>query len=210
MANHIRRSGNAWVADFNVNGRRKQLKRRTKAEARDAMALCLTEVETKSPPKTVTLSEARRQTILTRWRELPSLRVNSQTSEEALAYFEDVYLDQITCERVKQWRHLLAKGNKPATVNRKVSCLSAILGNAVESGQLPEMPVMPKRLRMDNVKDRVFSAEEERAFCQTFRLLGYPEYADLLTFLIETGCRFARPDRQSPAMSIRPTARSAF
>ena len=51
MANHIRRSGNAWVADFNVNGRRKQLKRRTKAEARDAMALCLTEVETKKPAK---------------------------------------------------------------------------------------------------------------------------------------------------------------
>lgn len=196
MANHIRRSGNAWVADFTVNGRRKQLKRRTKAEARDAMALCLTEVETKSPPKAVTLSEARRQTILTRWRGLPSLKINSQTSEEALAYFGDICLDQITCEKVKQWRlYLLAKGNKPATVNRKVSCLSAILGNAVESGQLTEMPVMPKRLRMDNVKDRVFSIEEERAFCQTFRVLGYPEYADLLTFLIETGCRFSEAQR---------------
>ena len=45
MPNHIRRTTQGWVADFYVNGKRKQLRRRTKAEANDAMGRAIAEAE---------------------------------------------------------------------------------------------------------------------------------------------------------------------
>ena len=200
MTDHLRRSGNSWIADLPVDGHRKQLKRRTKTEAREAMALCIAGVQDKPAEKGLTLKAARQQTIITRWQNMPSLRVSCQSSQEALDYFGDVPLSTISALKVKDWRtYLLAKGNKPATVNRKVSCLSAILDTAVDLEQLAEMPRLPKRLPMDNTKDRVFSLEEELAFCETFRLLGHPDYADLVTFLVELGCRFSEAQRSITA-----------
>ena len=71
MAQHIRKTGKGWTADFTINGKRKQLKRNTKKEALIAMELCFKEAELLNrlevSEKPFTLKEARAQSILRRW-----------------------------------------------------------------------------------------------------------------------------------------------
>ena len=86
-------------------------------------------------------------------------------------------LHEITAHRIEQWkRERLAgkwraagqvsapKGIRPATVNRELDTLRAMLAKAVEWGYLLESPVTRvKRLRLDNRRTRVLTPDEQRA-----------------------------------------------
>ena len=195
----IRKEGNRWVADFTLNGRRKQLKRRTKTEALQAMELAIkAQVQlVEAQGSGFTLKEARLQSMAVRWSGTAGERNAADNSKQACEFFgENTPLDSITTLKVEQWRkHLLRQGNAPATVNRKVSALSAMFNDALLYEQIESAAKMPVRLPMNNTKDRVFSLDEEKAFRQCFELNGYPEYSDLILFLIELGCRFSEAKR---------------
>lgn len=201
MAQHIRKTGNGWTADFTINGKRKQLKRNTKKEALIAMELCFKEAEMMNKlevrEKPFTLKEARAQSLLRRWAGTEAEKTAAGNSQQVVDFFgADTPLDLINAQEVERFRtYMLRRGNKPATVNWKVSTISAMFSDAVLYGQIKSAPQMPVRLKMNNTKDRVFSLDEEQAFIEYFRILGHHEYADLLIFLIELGCRFSEAQR---------------
>ena len=201
MPNHIRRTTQGWVADFYVCGKRKQLRRRTMAEACEAMEQAIAEAavlaQHRAKEKPFTLKEARLLTIETRWEGLPTLEPSSCNSQAVVDFFgEDTPLESITPLMVKELRqHLKAQGNSPATINKKVSTLSSMFNDAAEYQRIGAVPKLPKRLKVKNTKDRYLSMEEENAFREWFTRLGYPMYAELVTFLVETGCRFSEAQR---------------
>ena len=205
MPNHIRRTTQGWVADFVVDGKRKQLRRRTKAEASDAMGRAISEAallaDHRAQEKPFTLKEARLLTIQTRWQGLACLETASGYSRDVVEFFgEDTPLESITPLKVKELReYLKGKGNSAGTINYKVSTLSSMFNDAAEYQQIGAVPKLPKRLRMDNTKDRYLSMEEELAFKELFGLFGFPMYVDLVTFLVETGCRFSEAQRSITA-----------
>lgn len=201
MPNHIRRTTQGWVADFVVDGKRRQLSRRTKTEASDAMGQAIAEAallaQHRAQAKPFTLKEARLLTIQTRWQGLATLRTSSINSLDVVQFLgEDTPLESITPMQVKELReHLKRKGNSPGTINNKVSTLSSMLNDAAEYQRIGVVPKLPKRLKVKNTKERFLSMEEEDAFRQWFTRHGFPMYTDLVTFLIETGCRFSEAQR---------------
>ena len=197
----IRKTDKGWIADFNVNGKRRQIQRNTKREAILAMELCYQEAEKVAALeiqlKPFTLKEARAQSLLRRWRGQAAESTAALNSQQVVEFFgADTPLELLTASEVERFRDaMLRRGNKPATVNWKVSCISAMFTDAVLYGQMESAPQLPVRLKMNNTKERVFTIDEEQAFCDYFRILGHDEYADLLLFLIELGCRFSEAQR---------------
>ncbi len=94
-----------------------------------------------------------------------------------LPVFGALVLHEITAHRIEQWkRERLAgrwrahgqtgasNGLKPATVNRELDTLKSIFSKAVEWGVLLESPARHvKRLKVENRRTRILTAEEEAA-----------------------------------------------
>ena len=100
-------------------------------------------------------------------------------------------LDEITTPFVAELREkLVAEGAKPATVNRYLASLRAILRMAhLEWGILPRVPRI-KLFTLRNARTRWLNADEER------RLLAAcecrPHLHDLVVFLLDTGTRLGK------------------
>ena len=197
MANHIRKTSSGWVADFRVGEKRRQLRAKTKAEAQERMAKELAAVkEDAGPREGFTLEQARRLSLEVRWAGKACETTAAGYSADVVSYFgADEPLAGINAQKVEQYRgYLRAKGNAAASINWKVSCLQSMLRDAVLYGHVEAMPVLPKRLKLDNQKHRVLSPEEVDAFCAVLEVHGHPEAADLLVFLVEVGCRWSEAE----------------
>lgn len=198
---HVRRlPSGGWVADFRVNGKRRQLKGKTKAEAAARMKQALQPSELPAARRAVsgfTMKEARRLSIATRWAGLACETNASNYSQQVVDYFgPDLPIEAITTDDfVRMRQHFLAKGNKPATVNWKATTLQSMLADALQYGHIKVVPKLPKRLKMDNTKDRVLEDQELVAFCTYLQAIGQDEAAHLLVFLCEVGCRFSEAER---------------
>ena len=197
MANHIRKTSNGWVADFRVGEKRRQLRAKTKAEAQERMAKELAAVkEDAGPREGFTLEQARRLSLEVRWKGMACQATAAGYSADVVAFFGGTTpLASINAQEVERLRaYLRAKGNKPATSNWKLSCLQSMLRDAHLHGRLDAVPVLPKRLRMNNQKVRVLSDQEVQGFRLVFQAHGHPEAADLVVFLVETGCRWSEAE----------------
>jgi integrase len=178
------------VADVTINGRRKTAEARTKAEATAKLRELRELLSTRQVGGATTLAKARQASLARRWAGKAYERTAAIYSQAALDHFGDVDLSEITAQAVDRWRdELLAGGNRPATVNRKVSALRAMLVDANLRGGLAVVPTFPPQLPMNNTRDRVFSREEERAMVDAFHRLGQPAAADLFIFLLYTAAR---------------------
>lgn len=129
--------------------------------------------------------------------EHPNTAKRSATSSKALLrYFGKTSLDKITAETVEEFKQVRSAQTgkrtkrklKPATVNRELACLREMY-NQVRKG-LPQLvnPVSKvgvKLLAEDNMKDRVLTFAEQRAYLA--------EASDLLAavagIILETGMR---------------------
>lgn len=200
MANHLRRTATGWVADFRINGKRKQLAARTKTEARERMAKAIADSEQQAPSSGYTLKEARLLSLRVRWAGLACEATAAGYSADVVEFYGESYLvSNINAREVERFReYAKAKGNRPATINYKTSTLQSMLKDAHLHGHLDTLPAFPQRLRMNNQKDRVLSAIELDTFERVFRAFGKEEEADLLIFLAETGCRFSEAAAMVP------------
>lgn len=113
--------------------------------------------------------------------------------------FGPVILHEITAHRIESWKRdrlgatWTAHGQKgrpkpvkPATVNRELALLKAILNKAVEWGKLLESPARRvKLLRVDNRRTRTLSAEEEQALVDACQ----GKFKALVTLALLTGAR---------------------
>ena len=202
MAGSIRKAADgSWVADVTVNGIRKTGKCRTRAEAlarkREFLELLMQREAAQAPRPAFTLKEARALSLRIRWKGIAYERTAAIYSREAVEFFGEFFpVEQVTAALVDGWRQkLLAKGNRPSTVNRKVSAMRAMLADAHLHGHLQEVPRMPQQLRLANTKDRVISDSERDGFCTYFRQVGEPAAADLLLFMLESACRWGEAER---------------
>lgn len=199
MAGSVRRYSDGWIADVTVNGVRRTRKAKTKAEALALKRELLNELSTRpvGPGNGITMQEARELSLRIRWEGLAYKRTAAIYSQEAVDHFGPyTQLGAITAPLVEEWRQkLMAKGNRPDTINKKVSAIRSMMADAVLHGRLDAIPALPRQLTRRNTKDRVFSDQEVAGFCQFFRAMGQPVAADLLVFLLDTGCRWGEAEK---------------
>lgn len=196
---HIRRHPQGgWVADITIAGRRRQLKAATKRAAQQRLADEITGVSSRAAqpqeaPTGFTLQQALSLCIRVRWTgERAWDRTAAIYAEQLVAFFGGkTPLAEIRAKEVNEYRqHLLDQGNAPATVNKKISCLSSMQSEAVLHGHLAERPMLPRQLKLSNLKDAVFSEEDVRKLARFLEETGHRPAADLFVFLVETGCRW--------------------
>lgn len=202
MTGSVRRCADgSWVADVTINGIRRTGKCRTKAEAtarkRELLDQLMRREASPFPSGAFCLREARALSIRVRWSGLAYERTAAIYSQEAVNHFGASFpLSEITAQLVDSWRQALqSKGNRPSTINMKVSALRSMLADAHLHGHLAEVPRMPRQLKLTNTKDRVISDDERDRFCKFFCQRGEPAAADLLVFLLETACRWGEAER---------------
>lgn len=188
-----------WVADVTLNKRRRTAQRKTKAEAMAARRELVEELS-RSPVAAAgvfTVEQARRLSLRIRWAGTAGERTAALYTASIVEHFgPGADLGSITVPQIEEWRQaLLAKGNRPATINKKVSALRSMFSDAVLHGHLAQAPAVPQQLRLSNTRDRVISPEEERALCRFFRERGEPAAADLLVFLLQTAARWGEAER---------------
>lgn len=202
---HLRRNpAGGWIADVTVNGKRRQLKAPTKAEAEVRLANAL-EKAMGPPPKAkaaakaagFTIAQARDLSMKVRWGGTAYERtagIYSKTWVDFLgAKCQLEAVGPLDVDRFRQ--HWLAQGNSPATVNHKVSALKAMRQDAMERGLIDQLPPLPKQLKIENRRERVLSDGEVAAFCAYFEAICQPVAANLFVFLVETGCRWGEAER---------------
>ena len=202
MAGTVRKaSDGSWIADVTVNGVRRTGKCRSRAEAlarkRELLELLMQREAKPIPMALFTIKEARDLSLRVRWAGVAYERTAAIYSQEAVDFFGPFFpLSEVTAEKVDEFRQkLLAKGNRPSTVNRKVSAIRAMFTDAHLRKKVAEVPRLPQQFKLVNTKDRVISDDERDRFCQFFRQIGEPSAADLLVFLLETACRWGEAER---------------
>lgn len=135
-----------------------------------------------------------------------TVRRYETNSKALLRYFEDKPIDQITVDDVesfKDWRRRQKKQApnkklkknkrattnqtiKPATVNRELACLRAMINHFIRSDALVKNPVSRvKFFKEDNEQTRVVSPDEERLYLMA---CSQP-LRDFAIIMVETGMR---------------------
>jgi len=198
----VRKTAKGWVADVSIDGQRLTAQRRTKAEAVAAEAQLAERIAQRAQalqegPSGFTIAEARRLSLQIRWGGSSYERVAAIYSQAAVDFFgPSTALDSITAPQIERWRQALAQGgNQPATINKKVSAVKAMVSDAQLHGHISEAPRLPKQLKEANTKDRVLADWERDAMARWFVDNGQPAAADLLIWLLETGCRWGEAEK---------------
>lgn len=198
----VRKTADGWVADVTVDGIRRTRKAKTKADALAKHKELLEQIATRSNTNRssgtgITLKEARALSLRIRWKGLAWERTAGIYSQHAVEFFgPTTQLDSIKAPDVERWRqYLLEGGNSRTTVNKKVSCLKAMISDALLHGCISEKQALPPQLKVSNTRDRVISKEELNTFCQIFREWGEPEMADLLVLMTLTCTRWGEVHR---------------
>jgi integrase len=185
-----------WVADVRIGGHRRQLSAPTKKEAEARYKQEVDRLLARGISDTshsFTLAQARALSLQSRWKGMACERTAAIYATEVVNFFgPDFQLSEVRAPGVERFRQAMAaKGNQPATINKKVSALKAMQSDALLYGHIEEKPSLPQQLKVKNTKDRVLSDKEVKGFCDFFRAIGQPEAADLLIFLLESCCRWS-------------------
>jgi len=209
-AGRVRQTPKGWVADVAQGGRRLTALRSTKKEATAALVELRKKLETratvparakaaiKAAPKSspgFTLNEARTLSLRIRWAGTAYERTAKIFSQAVVDWFGPAtQLSAVNAPLVEAWRQELIRKNQPATINKKISALRAMQSDAVLHGFLTEAPQLPQQMRLRNLKDRVVSDHERDQMIALFLQWEQPVAADLLIWLLETGCRWGEAE----------------
>jgi integrase len=200
MTGSVRKTATGWLADVSVNGTRRTGLCKTKSEAlarkRELLEALLAKDASPVATQLFTVADARRLSLKVRWRDTAGERTAAIYSQAAVDHFgAHTPLSAITAPAVDAWRDkLLASGNRPSTCNKKLSALRAMLADAHLRGHIQQVPKLPQQMKLQNLKDRVFSDQEVKLICQYFQQVGQPAAANLLVFLLETAARWGEAE----------------
>ena len=175
-----RQRGDSWQADAMVGGKRT---RRSFATLADAEAFERTSA--------AQITDTTIGHLFTKWaREIYTGTRNERHAirrvDEMVALLgKSLPIHEVTRSRIKDVvAGLKDKGNKPATINTKLSGISRLLSYAVDEEVLTATPKMPF-LQVDDGRIRSLTKDEEQAIFEHLT----PRYRTLSTFLLHTGCR---------------------
>ncbi len=223
----VRQTPKGWVADIALGGRRLTALRPTKEEAAAALEELRSRLEArktlpgrakaalKPPPQGdagITLREARALSVRIRWAGTAAERTAGIFSQAVVDWFGPAtQLSAVNAPLVEAWRQeLIRKGNQPATINKKVSALRAMQSDAILHGFISDAPKLPQQMRLRNLKDRVISDGERDQMIGLFLQWEQPVAADLLVWLLETGCRWGEAEGLSGGDVDLPAGRVTF
>ena len=198
------RSNDYWYYEFKINGERirrstglrvdeisrEELRKREPEERNKILAeLGIAGV----PKRKYRLSEAAQRVYEEEWSRKKDSETPMQRIEGIIAIIGDKYLENITSEDLaKIKRTLLAKGRRPATVNRYLSALTKILNIAYKYWEvLDRVPAAPKESEDGNERVRVITLEEERRILEACDRLNDHDFKDLYMVLVDTGLRLS-------------------
>jgi len=215
----IRKTAKGWIADVSVGGQRLTAQRQTKAEAMAAEAQLLERIAHRAAaqgaPAGFTIAEARTLSLQIRWANTSYERVAAIYSKAAVDFFGPTTpLASIDAPGIERWRQALAAGgNQPATINKKVSAVKAMVADAQLHGKIGSAPRLPRQLKETNTRDRVVADWERDAMARWLQAHGEPAAAGLLVWLLETGCRWGEAEKlrggdvnlTKPAVSFHDT-----
>lgn len=210
----VRQTARGWLADVKIKGERLTALRKTEPEARQALEELRGRLQRKDalPARAeaamnqatgqypgITLADARRLSLRIRWKGLASERTAGIYSQAICDWFGPVtQLAAVNAPLVESWRQeLIRAGNQPATINKKISALRAMQSDAILHGFIAEAPRLPRQMRLQNLKDRIIEDCERDLMIRFLVEAGQPVAADLLVFLLETGCRWGEAERLS-------------
>lgn len=147
--------------------------------------------KTKKPYAEGTLGQVARAAWEQYWKGTPSEKHTLFAIKAAEEYFgEELHVSKITKARIEDYvKHLKGLGNSGATINRKLSALSKILGYA--EGRYIEQRPRIERQRETLPEIRVLSPEEEKAMISLFRQWELHDHADALIVFTDSGMRMS-------------------
>lgn len=193
----VNQRGNSWQASVTKQGQRYRLSFPTRVEAERWEAEAKAAIARGDYPdmgtsdvgvRILTLKDLYDHTCKHRWRnKSKSLFTNGKAVLEVLG--ENTLISKIATHHVdaciEAWR---AKGNTNATVNRKLSALSAMLEEAKNSNVVFTMPYFRWQEESQH-RLRYFSEEEEQQILDYFTHVGKHLYTDLVILAVDTGLR---------------------
>ncbi|MEX2642417.1 MAG: site-specific integrase [Acetobacterales bacterium] len=137
-----------------------------------------------------TVQDAVDYTLTHVWAATPSEHECQLECVRILKYFgAHRPIEAVRRETLDAWvASLRNRGNKNATINRKLSVLSRILHTAAELDRLETVPKIP-RVRRPQGRIRFLSDEEESLLIATLRGWGKSDVADAVAVLVDTGLR---------------------
>lgn len=158
-------------------------------------------------PARPTLSWALEQTWVKTWSRSRSAIVLKHVIRRMQLEVGHWFLDEITHDVIENYVLKLVKsptnpkGLAPATCNRRTSYIRKALGDAHRSGVLTKLPVMPRREKEKNRKQRYLQPDEEMRILEWFERMTFDDHVDkrpewhfmrqLVIFLLDSGYRFS-------------------
>ena len=193
----VRANHNKFLADFMLDGKR--IKRQFDTEL-DAQAF---EVETRrqhqygkplelvEKAKAYTLGQMMDKTFVKYWQNKPNEEVSLVNMKIIEKFFLPMTpLDSITTEKVDDFiMHLQNKGNKPSTINSKLSTLSKCIRFANDRGYIKVKPKIERPTIGNNARLRFFNIEEEQLVIDLLTEHGRKSFRNFFIFLLDTGIR---------------------
>ena len=194
----IRRTTKGWEVSATHEGKRKQAVCKTKGDAiakrKELLAMLYAkadEPQTGRPNAELTLGEAYERSMKTRWEHTVWKKEVQCYADQCIDFLgwtkRLIEVDRTDLAALQQ--HFIAQGNAAATINKKLGIVRALFIDALDDGLINKKAPLPKPLKESNLKDEVFSRQEEEAFTEWFRQSGHEELADMFVFAIDTCAR---------------------
>ncbi|MGH7485162.1 MAG: hypothetical protein ACREMY_06095, partial [bacterium] len=161
---HLRKRGPVFVVDFlDADGKRRRVStgERERPEAARRAREIVGDTQ-RCGRVTVTLHDALERVWRERWQHSKSA-VTLRYVVPAIQRDElgALPVSHVSYERMKAYgERLSAAGKFPATMNRRMSAISAALTECARRGELAALPLVP-HWQENNTRDRYLSAEEE-------------------------------------------------
>jgi integrase len=178
----LRKRGKSWQVDALVGGVRvrRQFKTAAEAEAFDRSG--------KDVPDDHTLGEAFTMTCKSRWSGCRTGFMADMATRVLGVLGPQTKLHSITGASVMQLvSDLLDEKLSPASINRRLAALSAMLSTAQDAGWIQAKPKI-KLLREPKGRNRYLTDEEEKELFAAIRKFN-PRIHDLCVVLVDTGLR---------------------
>jgi integrase len=136
------------------------------------------------------LQDAFDQCMQTQWKGTRGETTAQINGEAALAFFGPrLPLSKLSTHLLDSWvLRLKAIGNKPATINRKLAVVSAILRWAHRRGELAAMPYVPYQKRGQG-RSRWLTDVEQSQMLTALTKRGLTDHAQAIEVLVDTGLR---------------------
>jgi len=183
----IRQRNNKWEWNCTFNGTRRTGTAPTKKEAIQQREKTMERLRTGQ--EKVTLKLGYDLALQGPWKNNKALDKSMTYIQFALNYFGDMDMRDITEENIDNYvLYCEEQGNKPATINRKLSALSGMLKALKRRRYIDRIPDLPRQ-KERNQKERWVTQSEEKEMVEYMLSIGKPEHADVIMVLADTGLR---------------------